>query len=667
MAFDTVLVANRGEIAVRVIRTLHAMGIRAVAVCSEPDRDALHARLADEAVTIGPAAAAESYLRIDRIVEACRATGAQAVHPGYGFLSENAAFARALEAAGVAFIGPPVAAIEAMGDKIRAKDLALAAGAPIVPGVHRPGMTDEDLLAAAPDVGFPLMVKASAGGGGKGMRVVEDPADLPAAIAAARREAMGGFGDDTLMLERYVVRPRHIEIQVLADGHGTTLWVGERECSLQRRHQKVVEECPSPALSPEVRRAMGEAAVAIARQVGYVGAGTVEFITDADAREFFFLEMNTRLQVEHPVTEEVYGLDLVEAQVRVAAGEPLGLVQDELVPTGHAVEVRVYAEDPARGFLPTGGRVLRFDHPADVRVDAGITAGAEVTADYDPMLAKVVAVGADRAEALARLDAALADTALFGFPTNVPHLRALLAHPEVRAGRLHTGLVAEVPAPDPSPPEEVLAAVALLTLAWRRAALRPTSRPFDVPGGWRLGEPAWARWRLHAGGDPVDTAVRAGPDGVDEVVVADGPVQPARAVLRGRTLDVELPSGRARYAVELGAEEVWIGRGGSAWRVREEDLATAARRGTAAAASGVLVSPMPGAVAVVGAAVGDRVAAGQALVVVEAMKMEHPLTAPFDGVVAAVHVAAGQQVGMDQPLVEVAPAAAGDEQAEPAP
>ncbi len=660
--FDTVLVANRGEIAVRVIRTLHAMGIRAVAVCSEVDRDALHVRMADEVVVIGPAAAAESYLRPDRIIEACRATGAQAVHPGYGFLSENAAFAQALDEAGITFIGPPLGAIESMGDKISAKDLAIAAGAPVVPGVHRSGMTDEDLLAAAPEVGYPLMVKAAAGGGGKGMRVVESPEGLQEAITAARREAMGGFGDDAMMLERFVTRPRHIEIQILADAHGTTLWVGERECSLQRRHQKVIEECPSPALSEDTRRAMGEAAVAIAEQVGYVGAGTVEFITDADAETFFFLEMNTRLQVEHPVTEEVYGIDLVEAQIRIAAGQPLGLTQDDLAPSGHAIEARVYAEDPARGFLPTGGTIGRFDHPGDVRVDAGVVTGSVVTADYDPMVAKVIAHGEDRAQALSRLDRALADTTLFGFPSNIAFLRSLLAHPDVREGSLHTGLIGEMDLPDADVPEDVLAAVALSTIASRRALLPVMHSPFDVSGGWRLGEPGWTRWRLRpsGGGAVVDTRVRTGPDGTDEVVVGDGPVQPARVSLRGSTLTVELPSGRRTYTVDLIDDRAWIGREGHAWLLHEEDLAAASRGAGGGQASGALVAPMPGSVAALSAAVGDVVTAGQTLVVVEAMKMEHPLVAPFDGTVSAVHVTVGAQVGMEDPLVEVAPVEDGE-------
>ena len=435
--FDTVLIANRGEIAVRIIRTVQGMGLRAVAVYSEADRGAPHVSLADEAVHIGPAAASESYLVAEKIIQACRDSGAGAVHPGYGFLSENAGFAEALRGAGIIFIGPPVGAITAMGDKISAKTLAVEAGAPIVPGVYRPGMTDADLVAEADGVGYPLMVKAAAGGGGKGMRIVRQSSELQEMITAARREAMGGFGDDTMMLERYVERPRHIEIQILADGHGTTLWVGERECSLQRRHQKVIEECPSPALSEEVRQQMGQAAVRIAERVGYEGAGTVEFITDSEASEFFFLEMNTRLQVEHPVTEAVFGVDLVEQQIRIAAGEPLSFGQDDLVPEGHAVEARIYAEDPDRDFLPTGGEIIRFDTPAvagegvtgprGVRVDAGVRAGNAVTADYDPMVAKITTHAPDRARALARLDRALAGTVLFGFPSNIPFLRRLLS------------------------------------------------------------------------------------------------------------------------------------------------------------------------------------------------------------------------------------------------
>ncbi len=401
--FTKVLVANRGEIAVRVIRTLRALGIASVAVYSDADESAAHVLAADEAYRVGPAAAADSYLNIAAIVAAAAASGAQAVHPGYGFLAENPRFARACAGAGLVFVGPPAAAIEAMGDKIAAKARVAAAGVPVVPGAGAAGMTDRELIGAVDPRWLPVLIKPSAGGGGKGMRVVTALDELPAALAAARRTAVAAFGDGTLLVERYLRSPRHIEIQVLADGHGQVIHLGERECSLQRRHQKIIEEAPSPLLVPAQRAAMGEAAVSAARSVGYTGAGTVEFIVAGDAPDdFFFMEMNTRLQVEHPVTELVYGLDLVEWQLRVAAGERLTL-DGPLVPSGHAVEARVYAEDPGRGFLPTGGTVrgLRWPSGPGIRVDAGISPGMTVTSDYDPMLAKVAAWGADRATALA--------------------------------------------------------------------------------------------------------------------------------------------------------------------------------------------------------------------------------------------------------------------------
>ena len=437
--FTRILVANRGEIAVRVIRTLKAMGIESVAVYSDADAGARHVVEADVAVRIGPAPARQSYLDIDAVVDAAVRTGAQAVHPGYGFLSENADFAAALAAAGVVFIGPPTAAIRTMGDKIAAKNAVSAFGVPVVPGIAEPGLSDAALIAAAEKVGYPVLVKPSAGGGGKGMRRVDDAAELPAALATARREAASAFGDDTLFLERFVLRPRHIEVQVLADGQGTVLHLGERECSLQRRHQKVIEEAPSPLLDPATRARIGAAACDTARSVDYVGAGTVEFIVSADAPdEFFFMECNTRLQVEHPVTELVTGWDLVEWQIRIAAGERLRQTQDDIVMRGHAIEARLYAEDPAAGFLPTGGPVLAVTEPAGpgVRIDSGLTAGMTVGSDYDPMLAKVIAHAGDRSEALRRLDRALAGTAVLGVGTNAEFLRFVLADADVTAGRL---------------------------------------------------------------------------------------------------------------------------------------------------------------------------------------------------------------------------------------
>ncbi|WP_313865373.1 biotin carboxylase N-terminal domain-containing protein, partial [Mycobacterium sp.] len=435
--FDTVLVANRGEIAVRVIRTLRRLGIRSVAVYSDPDVDARHVQEADAAVRLGPAPARESYLDIDKVLDAAARTGAQAIHPGYGFLSENAHFAAACERAGVVFLGPPTRAIEVMGDKITAKNAVAAFDVPVVPGVAKTGLTDDELVGAAAEIGYPVLIKPSAGGGGKGMRLVEDPARLTEALVSARREAGSAFGDDTLFLERFVLRPRHIEVQVLADSHGNVVHLGERECSLQRRHQKVIEEAPSPLLDPQTRARIGTAACNTARSVDYVGAGTVEFIVSAERPdEFFFMEMNTRLQVEHPVTEAITGLDLVEWQLRVGAGEKLAFAQDEVELRGHAIEARVYAEDPGRGFLPTGGRVLDVFEPsgANVRVDSSLQAGTVVGSDYDPMLSKVIAHGADRDEALAELDRALAQTTILGVQTNIEFLRFLLADERVRAG-----------------------------------------------------------------------------------------------------------------------------------------------------------------------------------------------------------------------------------------
>ncbi|MGZ4575869.1 MAG: acetyl-CoA carboxylase biotin carboxylase subunit, partial [Mycobacteriaceae bacterium] len=435
--FSTVLVANRGEIAVRVIRTLRELGIASVAVYSDADAGARHVREADTAVRLGAAAARESYLDIGKVIAATQQTGAQAIHPGYGFLAENAEFARACEDAGLVFIGPPSSAIELMGDKISAKRTVSAAGVPVVPGRNEPGMNEADLVAAAEEVGYPVLVKPSAGGGGKGMRLVHTAADLPEALTSARREAAASFGDDTLFLERFVLRPRHIEVQVLADSHGTVVHLGERECSLQRRHQKIVEEAPSPLLDETTRQRIGAAACDTARACGYAGAGTVEFIVSADAPdEFFFMEMNTRLQVEHPVTELVTGVDLVAEQLRAAAGEKLSFSQSDIRMTGHAIEARVYAEDPARDFLPTGGTalLLREASGPGVRVDSGLLEGAGVGSTYDPMLAKVIAHGPDRATALARLDSALGRTAVLGVGTNVSFLRELLRNEDVQAG-----------------------------------------------------------------------------------------------------------------------------------------------------------------------------------------------------------------------------------------
>ena len=658
--FDTVLVANRGEIAVRIFRTLSEMGIRSVAVFSDADANSLHAASADLAVHIGPTPASESYLSIDRILHAARKTGATAIHPGYGFLSENAAFARACAEAGITFIGPPVGAIEAMGDKIRSKQTVEAAGVRVVPGVHEPGMSDDDLIKAADTVGFPLMVKATAGGGGKGMRVAAHADELPDAIASARREARGAFGNDDLLIERYITTPRHIEIQVFADAHGNVVHLGERECSLQRRHQKVIEECPSPLLDEETRHRMGAAAVEAARSVNYVGAGTVEFIVSGDRPdEFFFLEMNTRLQVEHPVTEEVYGVDLVAWQVRAAAGETLEHSQEDLTPSGHAIEARVYAEDPSRGFLPTGGNVLQdwIATGEGVRHDNGIVPGMTVGSAYDPMLGKVIAWGPDRSAAIARLQQGLSRVFVAGVHTNVAFLRALLDDGDVRSGRLDTGLidrrVEELTRLEPS--DDVLAIAGLARL-WELTPPHPDAldSPFDAATGWRIGEPAWATWRMRIG-DRTELVHARGWDDAAEVRVGDGPILHGAIEWDGDDDAIVTIDGVARHVViETDGDTAWLSTpdlGG--WRVDEEDELSAARHEDDAA-GGTLNSPMPGTVTVVHVGAGESVTAGQTLLVVEAMKMEHPITAPVDGVVESVHVKAGQAVAMDAPLVVVA-------------
>ncbi len=637
--FETVLVANRGEIAVRVIRTLRSLGVRSVAVFSDADADARHVREADTAVRIGPAPAAESYLSVERLLEAAARTGAQAVHPGYGFLAENAAFARACADAGLVFIGPPADAIALMGDKIRAKETVEAAGVPVVPGGR-----DPELAKAAHELGAPVLLKPSAGGGGKGMRLVRDLTLLDDEIAAARREARASFGDDTLLVERWVDPPRHIEIQVLADGHGNVVHLGERECSLQRRHQKVVEEAPSVLLDEATRAAMGEAAVQAARSCGYAGAGTVEFIVPGnDPSSYYFMEMNTRLQVEHPVTELVTGLDLVEWQLRVAAGERLPFGQEDITLTGHAIEARICAEtvsvkEGARGFLPSGGTVLKLNEPSGdgIRTDSGLSEGTEVGSLYDPMLSKVIAYGPDRATALRKLRAALADTVTLGVPTNAGFLRRLLAHPAVVAGELDTGLVereADSLIPD-AVPEEVYEAAA----AVRLDALRPKGEgwtdPFSVPSGWRLGgTPKPVGFHLKVT-EPVEYVPRG-----SHTVTAD---------------QVAVTLDGVRHTFRRAGD--WLGRDGDAWQVRDHDPVAASLSGADRSGAGSLTAPMPGTVTVVKVAVGDQVTAGQSLLVVEAMKMEHVVSAPHAGTVAELDVTPGATVAMDQVLAVVTPA-----------
>ena len=660
MRFDTVLVANRGEIAVRVIRTLRAMGIRSVAVYSEADAGARHVQEADTAVLLGPAQARASYLNIEKVVAAAKRTGAQAVHPGYGFLSENPKFAAALAEAGIAFIGPSTRAIEVMGDKITAKNAVVKFDVPVVPGIARPGLTDAELITAADEVGYPVLVKPSAGGGGKGMRLVEEPGKLAEALASARREAASAFGDDALFLERFVLRPRHIEVQVLADEHGNIIHLGERECSLQRRHQKVIEEAPSPLLDEATRARIGAAACSTARSVDYTGAGTVEFIVSADhPDEFFFMEMNTRLQVEHPVTELVTGIDLVEWQVRIAAGEKLSISQDDVTMTGHAIETRVYAEDPSRGFLPTGGVVVDLVEPSGpgVRVDSGLRRGTVVGSDYDPMLAKIIAHADDRAGALRKLDRALAQTAVLGVVTNIEFARFLLADPDVVAGKLDTGLldrrVDEFTAADPTDDTFVAAGVYRWLTGWPSEV----ADPWAVPSGWRVGEAAPTSFRLST---PLRTDhVRiTGTPTAARVAIEDGESRSLTAELDGARLAVTIDGLRSEYLVAAHDGNIWLAGIDGTAMVREVQEVSI-RAGEAHAGEAVITSPMPGSVIAVNVADGTEVSAGAPLVVVEAMKMEHALTSPIDGTVEIL-VKAADLVKVDQILARITPK--GDQQ-----
>jgi len=652
--FDKILIANRGEIACRIIRSARRMGIKTVAVHSAADATALHVEMADEAVAIGPPPAAESYLVIERIVEACRQTGAQAVHPGFGFLAENGAFVEALEAAGIVFIGPPPGAIRAMGDKIESKRLAAKAEVSTVPG-HLDVIADADEAAQiASEISYPVMIKASAGGGGKGMRIAYDDAQARDGFRSAQNEARASFGDDRVFIEKFIEQPRHIEIQVLADGHGNILHLGERECSIQRRHQKVIEEAPSPLLDAATRAAMGAQAVALARAVDYRSAGTVEFISD-DKKNFYFLEMNTRIQVEHPVTEMVTGLDLVEWMIRIAAGERLDFGQEDVKLTGWALEARVYAEDPLRNFMPSIGRLARYREPATgarVRVDSGVTEGSEISMYYDPMIAKLVTHGETRDAAIREMQAALDAFYVRGINHNMSFLAAVVAKDRFRDGRLTTNFIAEE-FPEgfqkgtlPAAARETMIVVA--AVVHDRLARRATGKADDAaPRDWMVridGEAHEIRVQ------PEGTALRL--RGAVEECRVESDWRPGEALFRGRidgrAVTVQVDRRGPSYRLTHGGAEV------EALVVRPRVAELAARMPEKAPAdlSRLLLSPMPGLLVRLAVEEGQEVKSGEELAVVEAMKMENVLRAERDGVVAAVHARPGASLAVDQAILE---------------
>ncbi len=658
--FKKILVANRGEIACRIIRTARSMNIATVVVVSSADRDSAAARLADDIVEIGPPPATDSYLRIDRIVAAASSTGADAVHPGYGFLAENPRFAEAMTAAGACFIGPPPSAIAAMGDKITAKRLAEKAGVSTVPGHDGEVSSEAEAVRVAASVGYPVMLKATAGGGGKGMRITHNEAETREAFAATRREALAAFGDDRLFIEKYIRQPRHIEIQLIADNHGNVVHLGERECSIQRRHQKVIEEAPSPFLDGATRAAMGAQACALARAVGYRSAGTVEFIVDRD-KNFYFLEMNTRLQVEHPVTELVTGLDLVELMIRSAAGEALPFTQDQVSTTGWAIEGRLYAEDPSRGFLPSIGRLTRFRPPPEqagkIRVDTGVYEGAEVSIHYDPMIAKLVTHGHDRATAIERMSTALDRFDINGVASNTVFLAALVNHPRFREGRLSVDFITEE-FPDGFAPGEVtgqllsrLVAIAALvhTIA--------TDRAYHI-GSTDLSPIATTKgWVVIVGETEISVRVAKTKTGYaltqDSGTVSAAtdwqPGEPlAKIDIDGQSIFIKIAGGHGRYRLAHAGAELDV----HILPPKINDLMHRMPAKPQADHGRFLLSPMPGLLVSIAVSPGDPVKAGDTLAVIEAMKMENVLRARSDGTVKAVHAAQGDSLTVDQMVIE---------------
>ncbi len=655
MTIRRLLIANRGEIAVRVARTAHRLGLHVIAVYSDADARAMHVAAADEAVRIGPEAPSESYLNIDAVIGAARETGADAIHPGYGFLSENARFAEACADAGIVFIGPSAHAMRTMGDKATSKTAMEKAGVPLVPGYHGEDQDAAHLADAAGDIGFPVLIKASAGGGGRGMRIVEEPAAFADALDSARREAAGAFGDDRVLIEKYLTTPRHVEVQVFGDNHGNVVHLFERDCSLQRRYQKVVEEAPAPGMREDRRAEIGAAAVAAARAIDYAGAGTVEFIVDAaqDGANgpFYFMEMNTRLQVEHPVTEYVTGLDLVEWQLRVAEGDPLPRDQGEISLTGHAIEARLYAEDPARDFLPSPGHVVAFEAPAGegVRVDTGVRSGDDIAVAYDPMIAKVIGHGQDRDEAIAKLDRALSELVCAGPTTNQAFLRRAITHPQFVEAQLDTGFIARneeaLVGADADGERDALVVALAHVLDTRAAETRriaarsgEAGSPWASTDWWRANIQSHEQMRLRRGDTEQDVSVAHTVNGAT-LSLPDG---------SSAQLPRDIPPG---WRVFQGPRELCTVRDGM--QVRFERVVAVEEADGQAGGSGNLNAPMPGKIVRVAVAAGDAVVRGQTLVVLEAMKMEHAITAPADGVVSEVFHKDGDQVGEGAELLRM--------------
>jgi len=660
--FRKVLIANRGEIACRVIKTARRLGVATVAVYSEADANARHVRLADEATLIGPPAARESYLVGERILDVARRTGAEAIHPGYGFLSENEEFAEACEKAGIVFIGPPASAIRAMGSKSAAKALMETAGVPLTPGYHGDNQDPVFLAQQANRIGYPVLIKASAGGGGKGMRRVDAAADFEAALASCQREAANAFGDERVLVEKYVLKPRHIEIQVFGDTHGNCVYLFERDCSLQRRHQKVIEEAPAPGMTPKRRAAMGQAAVNAAKAVGYVGAGTVEFIANQDG-SFYFMEMNTRLQVEHPVTEMITGLDLVEWQLRVASGQPLPLTQEQLDIDGHAIEARVYAEDPDRGFLPSTGRLVHLIPPPEsdsVRVDTGVEQGDEITPYYDPMIAKLIVWGADRRQALARMRRALAQYRVVGVSNNINFLSRLVALPSFANAELDTGLIEREHGllfpPQEVVPDEVWLVAALAELLHEQrnanakfATAADRGSPWRALDGWRLNGRAERKLALRLQ-ETVQEVVVVVVSGGYRLALNGRYVRASGTLGRGGAVHAQLDDSRINAAVVITGERRHVFYRGHSWPLALVNTLYVGGEGEDV--EGGLRAPMPGKVVTLIAEPGAIVEKGTPLLVLEAMKMEHTITAPRKGKVISFHVAEGDQVVDGAELVE---------------